>query len=235
MLKANPKSRLALRCLAQELARDPRKMHEAVGFYERYVKLAKTDIKARAALMFMLLRLGRAAEAVKHAGKLWELSPEVPRRLLEYAGLLEQLGRKSDAIAALKKGVAHYRSKKRGDALHLLALSLARLGAHGQAKTAFEAMLAMDGKSRRYHRLYGRYLWRRAQRKEALKVWGATLGAKKAKALAYARWAELLEGVQAWRYPALRPLLRKQISAGLRRFPRDPTLLQLRRRLGGLP
>jgi tetratricopeptide (TPR) repeat protein len=232
MLKEDPKNQLALLTLAQQMAQKPRRMHEAIKLYERYLALVKNDIKARATVMFLLLRLGRAADAVKHAAKLHALQPEVPRRLLEYAGLLAQLRRKKEAIAALERGIALYRKRKSGDALHLVALALHRLNAHKSAGAAFRAMLALDGKGRghRYHRIYGHYLWRRAERVEALKIWGAGLGPK-AKPLAYARWTETMETVQAWRYPQVRPLLRKQLARALKRFPRNKALAALRARL----
>ncbi len=233
MLKQNPQNRLALITLARQTVKDPRRMREAVKLYERYLAQANNDVKARVTVMFLLLRLGRAADAVKHAAKLHELQPERPRRLLEYAGLLSQLSRKKEAIAALRHGIALYRKRKNGDALHLLALALDRLKAKKDALAAFQAMLTLDGEGNgyRYHRIYGTYLWRRAERVKALTAWGVALGPK-AKRLAYASWIETIETVQAWRYAEALPLLRKQLARGLKRFPKSAQLRALRARLG---
>lgn len=229
MLKAQPKSTLALGTLARQLARNPRKLDEAAGFYERYLKVAPNDVKARAAQMFLLLRLGRGSEAVPHAAKLAALQPGQPRRLLEYAGLLSQLGRSKEAKKALIDGIAIYRKAKHGDGLQLVARALDALGDRVAAGKAFEAMLALDKRGYRYHRIYGDYLWGRARRDEALEIWARMLGTKPS-VLAYAAWVESIERAQAWLYPSVRAKVLTTVEQGLRRYPRDAGLRTLSRR-----
>jgi tetratricopeptide (TPR) repeat protein len=228
ILKDSPKNLLALRVLATRSAKTG-KLAEAVGFYDRYLVGAPGDNKARAELVFLMMRLGRLREAVPHARELHKRNPSDSRQLLEYSTLLTQTGQKDEARKVMRAAIALY--EKDADGLQLVAGALDTLGDRDGTKLAFGALLKLDGPSKRYHGAYGRFLWQRGRRSEAIDAWAQLLNRSPSR-VDYEQWVELLLSEEAVKDSSVRARLATQTRAGLARYPDLPGLLSLKRQLG---
>jgi len=230
ILARQPKHRMALRLLAEQMARQPDKLNEAIKYYERYLKVVPGDGKARETVMFMLLGSGRTRDAVPHARALYTANPSVPRRLLEYAGLLELSGDRSGAKKVLRAAIASYSKNKRG--LQLIVEALERFNDRVGAKLALAALLKQGGLDHGFLLSYGRRLWRLGRHAEALSFWDRTLGARPT-SLAYEQWVEVVLTARAHMRPKLRARLQAEVARGLGRYPGHGGLSLLKRQLGG--
>ena len=229
ILTKQPKHRMALRLLAEQMARLPGKLNEAITYYERYLKVVPSDGKARETLMFMLLGSGRTKDAVPHARALYKANPFVPRRLLEYAGLMETGGDRAGAKKALRDGITSF--KKNAGGLQLIVGALQRLKDDEGVKLALAALLKQGGLDDRFLLSYGRRLWQLGRRAEALSFWDRILGDKPT-SLAYEQWVEVVLSSRAHVRPKLRPRLQAEAARGLRRYPRHAGLRVLKAQLG---
>jgi tetratricopeptide (TPR) repeat protein len=228
ILKNSPKNLLALRVLATRSAKIG-KLTDAIGFYGRYLAGAPGDNRARAELVFLLMRLGRLREAVPHASELHRRNPSDSRQLLEYSTLLTQTGQKEEARKALRAAIALY--EKDADGLQLVAGALDTIGDRDGTKLAFAALLKLDGPSKRYHGAYGRFLWQRGRRGEAIDAWAQLVSGSPSR-VDYEQWVEVLLSEEAAKDATVRARLATQTRAGLSRYPELPGLLSLKRQLG---
>jgi tetratricopeptide (TPR) repeat protein len=229
MLKDDPRSLLALHVLATRSAKSG-KLGDAIGYYERYLKGAPGDNKARAELVFLHMRAGKLREAVPHARELHRRNPSDSRQLIEYATLLTQTGQQDEARRALRAGVALYGQD--ADGLQLIAAALDTLNDREGSKRALDALLKLDGATSKSYRVaVGRFLWQRGRRGEALAAWARVVSGS-ASRIDYEQWVEVILSEEVVRDSASRATLVSQTRAGLARFPGHPALLSLKRQLG---
>ncbi len=228
MLKADAKSALALKVLAERAAKTS-KPGDAIGYYARYLKLAPTDHTARGELLFLLSRAGRYREAVEHARELWLRHASQPRYLLEYGTTLAAAREKAQAIRVLRDGIARF--QKDADGLQLLASGLDGLEDSEGVKLAFTALCKLEGAEKEHTRAWGSYLWGKGKHADAMKLWAKLLGASPGR-LDYERWVEVILEENVLRERSFRSTLLEEVKRGLGRYPGHSGLVSLARQLG---
>jgi hypothetical protein len=132
-------------------------------------------------------------------------------------------------VRALRDGIKRY--AKDVDGLQLMASGLDSFGDSEGVRLAFAALLKLDGPDREQTRAYGSYLWGKGRHADAVKTWGALVGAT-ASRLDYERWVEVMLEENVVRERSLRSHLVEEVKRGLARHPGHRGLQSLGRQVG---